>query len=164
MRLPISVLALTTLALTACPAGDRPGPDESDEPTVAACEAVGDPSDASTTVDVELVEYAVEVDPVAMAGPTIAFRAHNSGTEAHELVIVAGADASVLPTDDDGALDESLLGGDVLIGEIEPFAPDTDCTGVFDLEPGAYVLLCNVVEDGEAHFAEGMFIEISVTG
>ena len=77
-----------------------------------------------------------------------------------------GDDPSALPTTDDGAVDDDALGDD-LIGEIEPFAAGATCTGTFELEPGAYVLLCNIVEedgDHEAHVAEGMTTTLTVSG
>jgi hypothetical protein len=48
-----------------------------------------------------------------------------------------------------------------MIGEISPFSPGSKASTVLELEPGNYVLICNVVnkaEGGEikSHYLEGM--------
>jgi hypothetical protein len=104
-----------------------------------------------------------------VAAGTVQFAAVNAGSEVHELVIVRfDGEPEDLPVDDDGAMDESALPEEDLIGEIEGFeGGGTTCAGAFDLEPGSYVLLCNIVEeeDGEveAHFALGMYTTLTVT-
>ena len=65
---------------------------------------------------------------------------------------------------------ESL--GVEFIGEIEEFEVGQSSAGEFDLSPGRYVFLCNIVSadeigaDGhpEAHFLEGMHAEVFVVG
>lgn len=115
-------------------------------------------------VHVVLDEYSIDVQDEVPAG-IVTFEAMNEGDEAHELVIIAG-DSPDLPTDDDGAVDESQLPSGALIGEIEPFASGDECSGTFELDAGSYVLLCNIVEeeDGEteAHYTEGMVAVIDV--
>ena len=72
-----------------------------------------------------------------------------------------------LPTTDEGAVDEEGDGVE-LIGEIEEFPVGETRTTEFDLEPGSYVLFCNVVveEEGEveAHYSEGMRVGFTVEG
>jgi hypothetical protein len=52
------------------------------------------------------------------------------------------------------------------VGEVEAFPAGGECAGTFDLEPGRYVLFCNLVheeEEGvENHFQEGMATEFVV--
>ena len=68
--------------------------------------------------------------------------------------------------DPDGAVDEEG-GGITVIGEIEPFAPGQTMNASFDLEPGSYVFVCNVVEDEdgetESHYQNGMRAAFTVS-
>jgi len=129
----------------------------------------GDIDDADTVVEVDLPEWDVvpEVDEVP-AG-RIGFIASTEGSvDPHELVVVKGDDPEALPTDERGAVVEEELPEGAFIGEIEAFPPGQTCQGAFDLEPGNYVLFCNLVEeeaDGtiEAHYAEGMTTSFTVT-
>lgn len=135
----------------------------------AECEPVRDVSTADTTIDVALTEWAIAPVPAEAAAGTIGFVASTEqAAEPHELVIVKGDDPQGLPTDEDGAVDESQLEDGALIGEIEVFPAGTTCEGAFDLPAGDYVLFCNIVEtedDGtvEAHYAEGMTTAFTVS-
>lgn len=131
----------------------------------AACVEVGDPASADTTVVAVLGEYVIGLDTDEVPAGTVAFAADNQGADVHEIV-VARTDlaADALPTAEDGTVDEDALGAGAVIGEIEAFAAGTECAGAFDLEPGSYVLFCNVVsEGGHAHYEEGMTTSLTVT-
>lgn len=126
----------------------------------------GATGEATAEVHGELTEYEITIDEATVPAGLVSFEFENAGALAHEVAIVRGDDPSALPTTDDGAVDDDALGDD-LIGEIEPFAPGATCSGTFDLEPGTYVLLCNIVEEGgdhEAHVAEGMSTILTVSG
>ena len=129
----------------------------------------GDTSGADTTVGVQLTEWSVTPEPDEVPAGTIAFEASTAdAAEPHELVIVKGDDPQGLPTGEDGGVDESQLEDGALIGEIEAFPAGETCSAAFDLEPGEYVLFCNLVEtasDGtvESHYAEGMTTSFTVT-
>jgi hypothetical protein len=131
----------------------------------AACAPVGDIASASSTVSVDLDEFTIRPTGTATAG-AVGFELTNVGEEPHEMVVVAGDSIDALPTDADGALVEADLPATAFIGEVEPFPGGEDCSGVFDLEAGSYVLLCNIVEeeDGqtESHLAEGMATTFTV--
>ncbi len=100
----------------------------------------------------------------------MAFEATNAGSVAHELAIfrLGGdiAEIADLPTVDNGNLDETQLPDGAFVGEIEAFPAGETCTGVFDLEPGDYALVCLVEEEhegeGHVHFAEGMAKAVTV--
>ena len=125
-------------------------------------------AEPDATVDVTLTEFALAPVPAEVTAGAVEFRAVNDGAEPHEVVIVRyDGDIRELPTDADGAVDEDQLPDGAVIGEIEGFAGDRTCTGTFELEPGDYVLLCNIVEDEEdgeteAHYAEGMITAFTV--
>ena len=121
-------------------------------------------STATTTVNVEMNEWSIVPSVATAPAGNVAFVAENTGEEAHELVIVRGPVAD-LPLDDEGALAEDRLLGGALVGEIEPFPAGETCDGTFELTPGEYTLVCNVVEeeDGHVHLKEGMVTSFTVT-
>ncbi|MDC4207083.1 MAG: hypothetical protein MPW14_25480 (plasmid) [Candidatus Manganitrophus sp.] len=65
--------------------------------------------------------------------------------------------ADTLPLENE-KVDETSAGR--VMGEIEPFEPTTQKNLTLDLEPGSYVLLCNIVEtengESEGHYRMGM--------
>jgi hypothetical protein len=133
-----------------------------------ACLPVGDPADADVTVAAVLDEWSINAEPADVAASVVAFDVDNAGDEPHELVVIrTDTPASALPTNPDGAVDEAAVNGDV-IGEVEPFPAGEQCVGVFDLRPGSYALVCNIVEeeDGqiEAHYQLGMRTAFRMTG
>ncbi|MGH9184905.1 MAG: hypothetical protein ACRD0U_03645, partial [Acidimicrobiales bacterium] len=127
----------------------------------------GSPGSGSpaATVEIALDEFSISVDGEVPVG-VVTFEAVNEGEEDHE-VVIAQSDTADLPTDDDGAADESQLPAGALLGEIEAFPAGESHACDFELEPGSYVLFCNVVEEEEggeieAHFSEGMVTTIEV--
>ena len=127
-----------------------------------------DASPSANTIDVNLIEYTVDPDPDTATAGSVTFNARNTGAEEHELVVIrTDLDSAGLPTAEDGSVDEAGEGIDV-IGEIEEFAPGDEQTASFELEAGAYVLICNVVEEHEGgelrvHYEEGMHVAFTVT-
>ncbi len=121
-----------------------------------------------SVVNVTLQEWAVVPDTLSVPAGSVTFNAENIGPmDPHELVIVrTDFAASDLPTREDGAFDEDADGVEV-VDEIEEFDVGTTESITLDLEPGHYVLLCNLVEeeDGEmeAHYQMGMWIDFEVT-
>ena len=134
--------------------------------TEASCEPVGDPATAEARLEVTLSEWAVEPAARTVPGGAVQVVAFNQGEDAHEVVVVRGDDPSSLPLGDDGTVDEDALPAGDLIGEIEAFPAGGSCNGVFELDPGSYVLFCNIreTEDGtvENHFELGMRTTIRV--
>jgi uncharacterized cupredoxin-like copper-binding protein len=119
------------------------------------------------TVDVTLREFEVAPAQSSIGAGEVTFKATNNGPDDnHELVVIkTDLDPGGLPTDENGAVDESGAGIEV-IGEIEEFAPGTSEEAKFTLTAGKYVLICNVFdeEEQEAHYAQGMRAAFTVTG
>jgi uncharacterized cupredoxin-like copper-binding protein len=114
------------------------------------------PSGAATTVQVSLTEWAVEPDVASVAAGEVTFVVHNDGTVHHELAIIkSDLDPAGLPVA--GAkVDEGAAGE--LIGRTETLSPGKTKTVTFDLVPGNYVLLCNLL----GHYDAGMFTGFTV--
>jgi hypothetical protein len=89
------------------------------------------------------------------------------GEDEHEFAVTRGDSVEGLPLADDGTVDIPLLEEQgEFVGEVEAFPSGTECSGAFDLDPGSYVLFCNLIHEEEAgvenHFQEGMATELTV--
>jgi uncharacterized cupredoxin-like copper-binding protein len=111
----------------------------------------------ATTVNVTLQEFSVLPDPTTAAAGDVTFHVTNEGPDdVHEFVVIATDLApDALPTVEDGTVDEEGEGME-LIGEIEdiPVGESQDLT--VSLDAGNYVLICNILESDEVHYALGM--------
>ena len=135
---------------------------------VVACAPVGSSASATdaaslgasggaTTVNVTLQEFSVLPDPATAPAGDVTFHVTNDGPDdVHEFVIFKTDLApDELPTAEDGSVDEAGEGVE-LIDEIEdiPVGESQDVT--VTLDAGSYVLICNIVESDEVHYAMGM--------
>jgi len=124
-------------------------------------------NETENQVNVDLAEYTVSPDEESAEEGDVTFVAKNVGTEEHELVIVRTDLApGSLPTAEDGSVDEAGEGVEV-IAEIEDLAVGQSGTITIELDSGAYVLLCNIVEtieggQAKAHYGEGMHTDFTI--
>jgi len=138
--------------------------------SVAASASAASPAPSGTTsVSVGLQEFSIAPSVASVPAGTLKFVAKNSGPDdIHEMVVLrTDLDPAALPVDKDGKADEEADGitsigetGDVAVGETKEAS--------FDLAPGKYVLICNIVQtepDGsiEAHYKVGMRTAFTVT-
>lgn len=133
----------------------------------ADCNEVGAGRLADSELDVVLDEWRVDPEADSVAAGTIEFELSNVGEDEHEFAVTKGASIDDLPLAGDDTVDIPLLEEQgEFVGEVEAFPSGGECAGTFDLEPGRYVLFCNLVheeEDGvENHFQEGMATEFVV--
>jgi uncharacterized cupredoxin-like copper-binding protein len=173
----ISTFAVSAaLVLSGCAAGPAAStatpPRASALPTRAATPVAATPVAATptaamsaTTVDVTLVEFSVGTSVVSAPAGDVTFQVSNEGPEdQHEFVIIRTDLApGDLPTNDNGSVDEEGEGIEV-IDEVEELdVGDSEELSV-PLEPGAYVLICNIFdqEENEAHYQEGMHTPFTV--
>ena len=132
-------------------------------PAVLFAYACSDEGGEDSTVDVTLSQWEVVADPESVPEGDVTFDVDNNGKETHELIVVkTDFDVADLPTEDDGSLDEGADGIDK-IGETNDIESGDSDSRSFSLDPGAYILLCNRVEDDESHFAQGMHTPFTVT-
>lgn len=146
-----AIVVAAALVLAAC------GGDDEDK-------ATGTPAaGAGATVNVVLSEFIVDPSPASVSAGQVTFVAKNEGKEKHELVIVKTDLApDKLPTKDDGSVNEEGAGIEV-IDEIEEFAAGGTEQLSVKLDPGKYVLLCNIVDEmGDVHYQKGMHAAFSV--
>jgi len=133
----------------------------------AECVPVGNADAATTTVDVGLSEFTIDVAQEPVPAGTVHFALANTGADPHEFVVLRGVAPADLPIAGDGSFDESSLPDGALVGEVEPFPAGETCDGTFELAPGEYTLVCNIVEEEnggtESHLQEGMVTTLTVT-
>jgi uncharacterized cupredoxin-like copper-binding protein len=122
-------------------------------------------------VAVRLFEFRVEPDQAAASDGEVSFAIHNDGDYAHEFKIARLDEGTTqLPTGRDGSAKEDA-GGFEILAEIpaRKMGPGYSKTLTLDLEPGDYVLFCNIVIDGggfaptESHYKMGMHTTFTVT-
>lgn len=129
----------------------------------AACGSEGEGGE----VDVTVTEWSVETNKESLPEGPIDFTIQNDGEREHELLIVR-TDIAIdeLPAKDDGSFDEDAAGVDVK-EEIEDIEDGDETGRSYTLDPGAYILLCNIVEDIDdvetSHFEQGMATEFTIT-
>ena len=162
-RLPsklIIVVAISLLALAAMACGS----DDEEEGATVPPGVVSPKPAGATQVDVTLAEWSVLPSTRSIEAGETYFLVQNAGpVDPHELVVIRTDLApNALPVVD-GKVDESQV---EVIGEVEEFAPGTSVSGVFNLTPGSYVLICNIaeIEEGEleSHYQEGMTVAFTV--
>jgi uncharacterized cupredoxin-like copper-binding protein len=128
----------------------------------AAATACGSDSSVASQgpVNVTLVEHEVQPSHTKAKAGTVTFAIRNDGKETHEFVVFkTDLDPKALPLDGDGAVDEKGEGVE-FIDERENIAPGGTAQLTLDLQPGKYVLLCNL----EDHYKMGMYQAFTVTG
>jgi hypothetical protein len=94
----------------------------------------------------------------SMNGSKVSFVVVNKGKEDHEMVLLkTDKKAGALPVESTGKVDETATGDNV--GEVELKAGTTGAA-TFNLEPGHYVMICNLT----GHYKQGMSADFTVTG
>lgn len=154
------LLSFALAATAACGGGSA------DDPAAPTATPAGEPV-AHGEIDVRLFEWTLDVSvPSALAG-TITFNARNIGAANHDFVIVrTDLDSNDLPVGEDGYVDVADPRLEVA-GQIDVFGPGLERSAEFTLEPGAYALICNIVDVAEAgttsHYLQGMRTAFEVT-
>jgi hypothetical protein len=119
------------------------------------------------TVDVTLREFEVVPAQSSVEAGEVTFEATNNGPDdVHEFVVIkTDLDPGALPTDENGAVEETGAGIEV-ITEIEDIPVGETQSVTADLAAGSYVLICNIWDETEqeAHYSQGMRTAFTVTG
>lgn len=127
---------------------------------LAACSGGSSPAASSGgdtgTVNATLEEWHMNLSSTTVSAGEVTFDITNNGEETHEFVIVqTDMAADSLPVVDD-KVDESAF---TPVDEVEDIESGTqDATLTVNLEPGHYVILCNLT----AHYGKGMHVDLNV--
>ena len=116
----------------------------------------------SSTIDVGLNTYSITLAKSSASAGEITFHVHNDATDlTHEFVIFKTDLAQdQLPLTSEGIVDEEGSGLTV-IDEVEDVEPGMSTDLTVTLDPGNYVLLCNIDSD-EMHYQHGMHVAFTV--
>jgi hypothetical protein len=136
--------------------------------TQPTCQPVGNLAQAATTVAYELNEFSITGPATAPAG-NVGFQLTNIGRAPHELAIFKGESYDAMPKNQNGTVEVAQLPAGSEVGEVDRFpGGGQQCSGVFDLDPGKYVLICNIeFQNGPqvvSHAGRGMVMNFEVTG
>jgi uncharacterized cupredoxin-like copper-binding protein len=156
----LAIGGLTMVFLAGCSSDDSGGSSSSDT-TASDGGGVTAPTDTGTPVAVEAgdtsetEQYLTPAPDTVAAGPTT-FTLTNAGNREHEMVVLK----TDTPFDQLEINSEGKVSEDDSVGEV-PETPEGE-SGSFtvDLEPGAYVLVCNIAD----HYEQGMRAAFTVTG
>ncbi len=156
LLLPALMLLVAMLAL-AC-GGDDNGGEDGD----GAAETTGTVEDElfvepeDLVVNVELGEFFVTPDVAEIEAGSVTFNTNNVGAIPHELAIIkTDTPVDELPVAD-AMVDEGEVGG--MVSRIDQFDAGLTVAETFELEAGAYALICNI----PGHYDGGMFAEFTV--
>ncbi len=119
-------------------------------PVLAACGGSG-------AVKAEVKSYEIDTASSVSSGQ-VTFNVSNVTTdnETHEFVIVkTDLDSADLPVDADGNVDEDQI---TVVDEVEDLEPGNSEDLTVNLDPGHYVIMCNV----EGHYKQGMHTNLTV--
>ena len=126
------------------------------------CDVDGAAPDAEPVASVEatLTEYGIGLSPASAPAGAVELVAENVGLVDHELTVVRfDGDPGALPLNVVGGAELSELPDGAEVGKIWSFPPGETCKATFDLAPGRYALICNVVDDGtNPHYGHGMHV------
>ena len=116
----------------------------------------------SSTVDVGLNTYSITLSKSSVSAGEVTFHVHNDATDlTHEFVVFKTDLAQdQLPLTSEGIVDEEG-GGLPVVDEVEDVEPGMTTDLTVTLEPGNYVLLCNIDSD-EMHYQHGMHVAFTV--
>ena len=121
-------------------------------PALSGCASASgaDVASGSNTVRVDERDFTIDAPEELRAG-RVTFAVHNKGPDAHELIVVRER-GDELPLRTDGlTIDEDAVQRDEA-GVLEPGTPGSVRNLTVRLEPGRYVLLCNM----SGHYLGGM--------
>ena len=115
----------------------------------AACGS-SEPAAQGTAVKVEEKDFHITVQTTVMAGDVV-LMVHNQGPDDHELIVVPAPDGDMPMRSSGLTVAEESFKPEPL-GVLEPGAPGSDRKLQLHLQPGRYVLFCNM----SGHYLGGM--------
>jgi uncharacterized cupredoxin-like copper-binding protein len=123
---------------------------------IGGCSAVA--AKPPSTVKADLSEFKIGTDSAQAAAGSVTFAIKNGGSVVHEFVVVRSDLASdKLPLSAEGKVDEAST--DLKnVDEVEDIAAGGTPTLTVTLEPGRYILICNL----PGHYKGGMHQSLEV--
>ena len=129
---------------------------------VSATMLAADVRNTTRPVSVTITDYSLDASSRALKSGTVSFAVTNGENDTdHEFVVIRGNFAG-LPKASNGAVDEAKLPTGALIGRTPLISPQQSTTATYILEPGSYVLLCNISVGPNSHARDGQRLDVSV--
>ena len=125
---------------------------------LAACSSSSSPSGGGASdVNADLKEWQFALDSSTGAAGEITFHIKNNGEKTHEFVVIStDTAADSLPVDEaNDEVDETQF---TPVDEVEDITSGSTAELTVNLEPGHYVILCNLT----GHYAKGMAADFTV--
>lgn len=155
-----SLVALLGVGAFAGCAADRT--DETEASGAATCHDPAKLTSDAARLEVTVKEWSVEMSATTITAGKVNLIARNAGTMTHEVIILRGEAADVLPHNSDGSINEDEVSGADTVGEIAEFDAGKTCGRTFDLTPGRYVVFCNIAMGDVVHAKNGMVTTLTV--
>jgi uncharacterized cupredoxin-like copper-binding protein len=157
MRSRAVVAAIAALAMLAFAACGSEGSSNGSEGSSNGSEG-STKGDRGTQVAVALDDYSIEPSGRVVPTGDITFSVENVGATEHEMVVIrTDLDPADIPVENHEANEEAP--GMTPMGEVEDVQPGASTELKLTLEPGSYILLCNIAK----HFERGMVTEFQVS-
>ncbi len=122
--------------------------------TLPACAPL---EEGGEVVNVSLADFAVAMDRSTVQAGTVTFVVQNQGPSLHEIEVFSGAGSGLILDAQRSVADTSGL---TLIDEVEDVLAGSTARLTVTLEPGTYLILCNLPD----HYEHGMWTSLTVTG
>jgi uncharacterized cupredoxin-like copper-binding protein len=119
---------------------------------LSACAPV---SSGGEAVQIDLIDFGISAEPAVVAAGSIDLAIANDGQIVHEVEIFGGAFPDQELEISNSVADTTGLD---LIDEVEDVLPSTTARLTVELEPGTYLVICNL----PGHYAKGMSTSITV--
>ncbi len=133
---------------------------------VACSNGGGAGSSGEQSVNATEKEWQISLANATFHSGDLTIKVHNDGDKEHEFVIrKTDLDSAELPTNSDGEVveDDSRLSEASDPSEIGSVKPGEDQTITLkDLQPGHYVIFCNIHDQDLLHYQKGMHTDFTV--
>lgn len=133
---------------------------------LVACSTPAASADASGPISATLKEWQISLSSTTHAAGAITFNITNNGDKEHEFVVrKTDLQSDALPLNADGEVSEDAtelteVGDPSELAEIKPGS--TDGTLTVTLQPGHYVIFCNLHVEELLHYEKGMHVDLTV--
>ncbi|MFL5768162.1 MAG: sulfocyanin-like copper-binding protein [Actinomycetota bacterium] len=160
LRRYIAVPAFLLLLLgAACSSSNDDSNGSSSGSTGSSSSSTGSSGSASGAVGATEKDFAITLDSSSANAGSVSFDIQNQGPSTHEFVVFKTDLApDALPTTDKGTVDEEAKGLEH-IDEVEDIAAGSTQTLTTKLDPGSYVVICNL----PGHYQQGMHAPLTVS-
>lgn len=121
---------------------------------------------AGGTIDATLKEWQISLSSISINAGAVTFKIKNDGDKEHEFVVrKTDLQAAALPLNADSEVSEDApelteVGDPSEVAEIASGSSDRSLT--VTLQPGHYVIFCNLHVEDLLHYQKGMHVDLTV--